>query len=212
MGIIGPSGGGKTTLADLVLRLFEPTAGTITLDGVPLGEIQLAQWRHRVGYVSQDAFLMHASVRDNIRFFDDTISDADIESAMKDAHIYEEIMQLPEGLDTVLGDRGVRLSGGQRQRVALARALARKPSVLVLDEVTSALDSELEREIKRVIEALRGRITLISIAHRVSTILDADTIVVLKDGAVEESGSPQEMLANTNSYLTRILTMQGRSE
>jgi len=208
LGIIGPSGGGKTSLADLLLRLFRPTVGGIYLDGVPAPEVRMSEWRRRIGYVSQDTFLMNASVRDNIRFYDDSITDADVETAARKAHIYDDIMRLSEGFNTVIGDRGVTLSGGQRQRVALARTLARKPEVLVLDEVTSSLDSELERLIQQVIDELRGDVTLVLIAHRISTIIKADRLIVLSGGTVSERGTPEEMLKNPDSYLSRMTKLQ----
>lgn len=211
VGIIGGSGGGKTSLADLLLRLFTPTSGTLLLDGIDACDIKLTEWRKQVGYVSQDAFLVNASVSHNIRFYDESVTDEDIVRAAKQAHIYEDIMRLPSGFETVVGDRGGTLSGGQRQRIALARALARKPTILVLDEVTSALDSELEAQIRAVISELRGTLTLVVIAHRVSTVLDADTIIVLDHGKVVANDSPSNMLADKESYLSRIIALQGRT-
>ncbi|MBI5003529.1 ABC transporter ATP-binding protein [Candidatus Kaiserbacteria bacterium] len=211
VGIIGPSGSGKTTVADLILRLFAPTHGEIRVDGVSTSEVSIKEWRAAIAYVSQDAFIMNASVLDNIRFFDESISREDIELAAQLAHIHDDIMRLPQGFDTVLGDRGVTISGGQRQRISLARALARKPQVLVLDEVTSSLDSELERDIQQMIANLRGGITLVVIAHRISTILDADKIVVIDSGHLAEEGAPAQMLENPDSYLARIATLQKTS-
>lgn len=212
LGIIGPSGGGKTSFADLILRLFQPSEGEILVDGTPAEEFDLGEWRTRVGYVSQDAFLMHASIADNIRFYDDSITQEQLEHAARAAHIYNDVMRLPNGFETVIGDRGVTLSGGQRQRVALARALSRAPEVLVLDEVTSSLDSELERLIKDVIDELRGEVTLIVIAHRISTILASDDLLVLADGSIQERGTPEKMLANPDSYLSRMHTLQSSGE
>ena len=209
VGIIGPSGSGKTSVADLILRLFRPTKGRIVLDETPADEIRIDEWRKHIAYVSQDSFVMHASVADNIRFYDSNISDEDIMRAAQGAHIYDDIMRLPQGFATVLGDRGVTLSGGQRQRIAIARALARKPEVLVFDEVTSSLDSELERLIQKVVEELRGSITLVVIAHRISTVLGSDTLIVLADGSIREQGSPKEMLQNPDSYLSRMMKLQG---
>jgi ABC-type multidrug transport system fused ATPase/permease subunit len=211
-GIIGPSGGGKTSFADLVLRLFRPSEGEILVDGTPASEMSLAEWRKRIGYVSQDSFLMHASIEDNIRFYDDSISEERIKEAARAAHIYDDIQHLPEGFKTVIGDRGVTLSGGQRQRVALARALARDPEVLVLDEVTSSLDSELERLIKDVIDELRGKVTLVVIAHRISTILQSDELIVLADGEIREQGTPKDMLADPDSYLFRVSKLQNSGD
>ncbi|MDP2648334.1 MAG: ABC transporter ATP-binding protein [bacterium] len=208
LALVGPSGGGKTSFADVLLRLFRPTSGEVLLDGVSADEIKLSEWRRSISYVAQDAFLTHDSIADNIRFHDDSISAKDIEKAARAAHIYDDIMALPDGFDTVLGDRGATLSGGQRQRVALARALARKPAILVLDEVTSSLDSELEREIQRVIDELRGSITLVVIAHRISTVVNADRMVVLEKGSVIEQGAPSKMLEDPTSYLSRMRALQ----
>ena len=210
VGIIGGSGGGKTSLADLLLRLFKPTKGEILVDGVDAQEIRLADWRKKIAYVSQEAFLVNASIAHNIRFYDESVTEEDIQRAAKEARIYEDIMRLPQGFDTVVGDRGVTLSGGQRQRISLARALSRRPEVLVLDEVTSALDSELERQIQEVIDDLHGKVTIVVIAHRVSTVLGADMILVLDRGRVADQGAPQKMLANPESYLSKIVALQGR--
>lgn len=208
VGLIGPSGGGKTSLADIILRLFSPTEGQVMLDGVPIEDVSIHEWRQRVGYVSQDIFIMDASVSDNIRFYDSQVTDHDIETAAKQAHIYQEIMNLPHGFKTLLGNRGSTLSFGQRQRIVLARALARKPKLLILDEATSALDSESERAIKNAIDGLRGSVTLLVIAHRLATIRDADHLLVLKEGKIVESGTPQEMFARGDSYLSQIQKLQ----
>jgi ABC-type multidrug transport system fused ATPase/permease subunit len=208
VGLIGPSGAGKTSVADLLLRLFEPTSGTILVDQKPLTDIRIEDWRERVGYVAQDVFLLNASIEDNIRFYKKDLSKEDIAAAAKQANIYEHIMSLPEGFQTISGDRGVMLSGGQRQRIALARALARKPSLLILDEATSALDSESEKFIREAIYALHGRITVLIIAHRLSTIEDADRIIVLGKGRVVENGAPEALLKNHDSYFTRGLAAQ----
>lgn len=208
LGIIGPSGGGKTSVADIILRLFPPAEGSVFLDDTPIDSIRLDEWQTRVGYVSQDIFLIHASVRDNIKFYNDSALDADVEEAARYANIYDDIMRLPHGFDTIVGERGATLSGGQRQRIVLARALARKPAILVLDEATSALDSESERVIKETIESIREKVTLIVIAHRISTITSADNIIVLKDGSVVEEGKPSDMLNNPNSYLSHMMRLQ----
>ncbi len=208
IGIVGPSGSGKTSIADVLLRLFEPSSGKLLIDGRPANTVGLSQWRSAVSYVSQDAFLMHASIRDNIRFFNNNVSDADIERAAQQAHVHDVIMRLPEGFDTVLGDRGATLSGGERQRLAIARALARSPQVLVLDEVTSTLDSELEQQITSVIAGLRGSVTLVVIAHRISTVVDADEIVVIEEGCIKEHAPAQAMLADPESYLSRMRALQ----
>lgn len=162
----GPSGAGKTTLIDLLIGLHSPDKGTITLDGVPLSEIDIRQWRRSIGYVPQELSLLHSTIRDNLTLGDDQISDADIEAALDQAGAQEFIMAMPNGLDTEVGAMGSKLSGGQRQRIALARALVMKPTLLILDEVTSALDPDTEAEICQNIAALRGRYSTVAITHR----------------------------------------------
>ncbi len=203
VGLIGPSGAGKTSLADIILRLFRPTAGAVLLDGVPADDIAVEEWRKNVGYVSQDVFLFNGTLEENIRFYRSEVSFEDIVTATKQANIYEFIRELPEGFDTLTGDNGVMLSGGQRQRVALARALAGKPSLLVLDEATSALDSASEKLIQESIRALHGSVTVFIIAHRLSTIEHADRLFVLNRGRIVEEGTPAELLERPGSYFSK---------
>ena len=204
VGLIGPSGSGKTSVADLLLRLFEPKSGSILLDGVPSSSISLSEWRSNIGYVSQDVFLLNSTIEENIRFYNKALTIKDIEEAAKQANIYDFIIGLPEGFETITGDRGVMLSGGQRQRIALARALAGKPSLLILDEATSALDHDSEKLIHESIKALRGKITVLIIAHRPSTIAEADSILVLHSGQIVERGTPEKLLENTESYFYKM--------
>lgn len=203
IGLIGPSGAGKTSVADIILRLFRPTKGSLLLDGVSADEIGMEEWRQRVGYVAQDVFLFNGTIEDNIRFYRSELSQKDIMEAAKQANIYEFIMKLPEGFGTMTGDRGVMLSGGQRQRIALARALVGKPALLILDEATSALDSESEKLIQESIRALHGSVTVFVIAHRLSTVERADRLFVLDHGKIVEQGTPQELLARPDSYFAR---------
>ncbi len=204
VGLVGPSGAGKTSIADLLLRLFTPASGSITLDGVPAADIAVDTWRRAIGYVSQDVFLLNDTLEENIRFYRPELARTDVIEAAQQANIHEFIMSLPEGYQTRTGDRGVLLSGGQRQRVALARALAGKPKLLVLDEATSALDNESERLIQEAIHALHGNVTVFIIAHRPSTVADADRILVLRGGSIVEEGAPAELLQNTKSYFYKM--------
>jgi ATP-binding cassette subfamily B protein len=208
IGIIGPSGSGKTSIVDLILRLQEPKTGTIFLDNKPINQIQLKMWQKHVGFVSQDIFVISETIMNNIRFYDNSISDNDIYEAAKKAHIYEDIMRMENGFNTLVGDRGTTLSTGQRQRVALARAFARKLSILILDEATSALDSESESKIKIAISEARKEITLIVVAHRMSTIMQADKIIVIKSGEIIDYSDVNTMLAKENSYLSHMINLQ----
>lgn len=209
LAVIGPSGAGKTSLVDLVLRLHEPHTGRIAIDGVALPEISLPELRRKIGYVSQDVFLFNGSIRENIRFMRPDITDEMIARAAEGAHLNAVLSDLREGLDTMVGDRGMFLSGGQRQRIALARALAGEPELLVLDEATSALDQESERAVQESIEALRGKLTVLVIAHRLSTIERADYIVVLDAGKVIEEGKPAALAQNPHSYYARHRPARG---
>ena len=201
VGIIGPSGAGKTTLVDVLLRLLRPQKGIILADDVDIDSISLDSWHKNVGYVSQDAFLLNDNLEANIRFYSDSISQNDIIEASKMANIYDFIQELPDKFNTLVGERGVKLSGGQKQRIALARAIARKPSILILDEATSALDNESEALIQKAIDSLRGKITILIIAHRLSTVMNSDKIIALDGGKVVETGAPQELMKSEDSYL-----------
>lgn len=208
LGLIGPSGAGKTTLVDIFLRLLKPREGSILLDGVDISEIDLKSWRANVGYVSQDIFLFNDSIANNIRFYSDSISDDEIIEAAKLANIHDFIMQQPEQYHTIVGERGIKLSGGQRQRVALARVLARRPRILILDEATSALDNESEILVQKAIDGLKGKITVIAIAHRLSTVIDSDRLIVLEKGRIVEEGSPKALLQDENSYFSKVYNLK----
>jgi subfamily B ATP-binding cassette protein MsbA len=192
-GIVGLSGAGKSTVVELLCRNDDPTGGEILVDGVPLPELKLADWRGRIGVVSQDVFLFGASVRDNISFGRPDASHAEISEAARRAQAEDFILRLPQGFDTPLGDRGMRLSGGQRQRIALARAILRRPDILILDEATNALDVQSERLISDALAEFGAGRTIVAIAHRLSTVEDADHVVVLDSGRIAEEGTPAQL-------------------
>jgi ABC-type multidrug transport system fused ATPase/permease subunit len=193
--LVGPSGSGKSTCIDLASGLLLPDAGQIRLDGVNLADLSLASYRRRVGYVTQDIFLLNDSVLNNVIFMDEGISAEDARRACALASADEFIRGLPKGYDTIVGERGARLSGGQKQRISLARALARNPAVLILDEATSALDNESERRIHAALDSLVGTVTIIIIAHRLSTVRSADYLYVFEKGRITEHGRYDELLA-----------------
>ncbi len=209
--VVGESGAGKSTLADLLIRLHDPTEGTIRVDGVDLSHLDWSQWRDRLGSVSQDTFIFHASVRENIAFGRLVASEEEIVDAARTAHAHEFISELVDGYDTVVGDQGYRLSGGQRQRLAIARAVLRDPEILILDEATSDLDSRAERLIQDAIGRLRSKRTVLAIAHRLSTIAMADLILVLDRGRIVESGNHRELLAQDGVY-SRLWKLQATVE
>ena len=192
--LVGGSGAGKTTLADLIPRFYDPTEGKVLIDGVDLREFEINSLRRKMAVVSQDTFIFNTSVRNNIAYGTEGASEEEILEAARLANALEFIQEMPEGLETQLGDRGVRLSGGQRQRIAIARALLRNPEILILDEATSALDSVSERLIQESLEKLSVGRTVIAIAHRLSTIAQADKVVVLEHGQIVEQGKYQELL------------------
>ncbi len=197
---VGPSGAGKTTLLALLPRFYEPTSGRITIDELPLDRMRLNSLRRQIGLVSQDVFLFGGTLRENIAYGRLDATEAEIREAAAQAQLTSMIEGLPDGLDTVVGERGVMLSGGQKQRVAIARAFLKNPPILILDEATSALDSQTEREIQGALDALAvGRTTLV-IAHRLGTIRNADRIVVMQEGRIAETGSHGELLARAGIY------------
>ncbi|HEV8440992.1 MAG TPA: ABC transporter ATP-binding protein [Methylomirabilota bacterium] len=198
--LVGPSGAGKSTLADLLLRLYDPVAGRITIDGRDIRAFRQDGYRRLFGVVSQEALLFNATVRENIAYGREGLSEADIARAARIANAHEFVMEFPDGYETMVGDRGVRLSGGQRQRIAIARAIVGRPAVLILDEATSSLDSESERLVQQAIERVTQGTTCVAIAHRLSTVLPADKIIVLGRGGVEAIGRHADLLASSETY------------
>ena len=204
LALVGETGSGKSTLAALISRLHDPDAGRITIDGIDLRDLRPADLAAVVGVVSQETYLLHGTVRDNLRYARPDATDADIEAAARAARIHDLIAALPDGYDTMVGSRGHRFSGGEQQRLAIARTLLRDPRILVLDEATSALDTETERAVQRALDELaRGR-TVVTIAHRLSTVRDADRIAVLDHGRIVESGTHDALLDRRGRYATLV--------
>jgi subfamily B ATP-binding cassette protein MsbA len=208
VGVVGPSGAGKSTLTDLVLRLYDVTSGRILYDGVDIRDFRQREYRRRFGVVAQECLLFNATVRENIVYNREDNED-DLRHALWAANAEEFVSELPQGLDTFVGDRGVRLSGGQRQRIAIARAIYNRPSLLILDEATSALDSEAERSVQEAIDRISKEMTLIVVAHRLSTIVHADNIIVLSRGSVEAVGDHHHLLRSSSTY-HRLYQLQTR--
>ncbi|MFG1649638.1 ABC transporter ATP-binding protein [Micromonospora sp. NPDC049275] len=202
LALVGETGSGKSTLAGLVSRLHDPTAGQITIDGVDLRDLRLADLAAIVGVVSQETYLLHTTVRENLRYARPDATDAEIEAAARAAQIHDLIAGLPDGYETMVGSRGHRFSGGEKQRLAIARTLLRDPRILVLDEATSALDTETERAVQRAFDVLAQGRTTITIAHRLSTVRDADQIAVLDHGRIVESGDHASLLDRNGRYAT----------
>ncbi len=198
--LVGASGSGKSTFVDLIPRLYDATAGSITLDGHDVRDLKIQALRSLIGVVTQETLLFDTTVRDNILFGDPLASDKQVVAALKAAHAWEFVEELPHGLDTLIGEQGTKLSGGQRQRLAIARALLKNPPILILDEATSALDSESEKRVQDAIDRLVRDRTVIVIAHRLSTIQRADKIIVLEDGRIVESGSHEELISLKGHY------------
>ncbi len=202
--IVGETGAGKTTLGYLVARLYEPQQGRVTIDGVDVRNASLDSLAATVGVVAQETYLFHASVRENLRFAKPDASDREIEDAARTAHIHDLIASLPDGYDTIVGERGYRFSGGEKQRMAIARTVLRNPPVLVFDEATSSLDTQTESAVQAELERLAEGRTTITIAHRLSTVRDADQIVVLDKGEIVERGRHEELIERGGLYATLV--------
>ncbi|MBR4866332.1 MAG: ABC transporter ATP-binding protein [Clostridia bacterium] len=200
LALVGPTGVGKTTLTQLISRFYEPTGGKILVDGQDLNELTIESLRKNISPVLQDTFLFNGTIAENIGYAHPEATMADITEAAKAANIHDDIMAMPDGYETRVGERGLRLSGGQKQRVAIARAILRKSPIIILDEATASVDVETEQQIQKAISGIAGKRTIVAIAHRLSTIRHADTILVIEDGKIAESGTHDELVALGGSY------------
>ena len=200
LAVVGPSGNGKTTLLDLIPRFYDPKKGRVMIDGVDIKEVKLKSLRRQIGIVTQETILFNDSIRANIAYGKPDTGDEEIKKAALQANAHDFIMRMPRGYDTVIGDRGMRISGGERQRIAIARALLKNPPILILDEATSQLDSESERIVQEALDRLIQGRTVFVIAHRLSTVRNADKIVVLDKGVIVEQGTHAQLLEKDGLY------------
>jgi ATP-binding cassette subfamily B protein len=206
--LVGESGSGKSTIVDLILGFQIPDSGNVLIDGVSLDKMKQDTFRKKIGYVPQDPILLHASIRDNLLWASSSSTEKELWESLKQSNALDFVQTLPDGIDTIVGDRGARLSGGQRQRIALARALIRKPDLLILDEATSALDSESEILIQDTINKLSSNMTIVIIAHRLSTISAAKQVIILKSGKVIEKGSYLELSVKKGGIFRKMIDRQ----
>lgn len=205
---VGPSGSGKTTIGSLIARLYEASAGTVRYGGDDVRELKQESLMQRIGVVTQEPYLFHASIAENLRYAKPGATSEELEAAARHANIHDTVMSFEQGYDTVVGERGYRLSGGEKQRIAIARVLLKNPRVLVLDEATSALDTVNERAVQRALDEARSGRTTIAIAHRLSTVVDADRICVVSAGRIIEQGTHEELLALGATY-AELYAQQG---
>ena len=210
LAVVGPSGGGKSTLCQLIPRFYDVTGGAIRIDGQDVRAVTQESLRQNVGVVQQDVFLFAASVLENIRYGRPGASEEEVAQAAKLAEIYEDIVAMPDGFNTYVGERGALLSGGQKQRISIARIFLKNPPVLILDEATSALDSVTEARIQKTFEKLAEGRTTIIIAHRLSTVRSADRIAVVEDGQIAELGTHQALMAENGAYAELVRTQELR--
>ncbi len=207
--LVGPTGVGKTTATQLISRFYDPTEGRILIDGHDIRHVTLESLRHSISPVLQDTFLFNGSIAENIGYARPEATQKEIEEAAKAANIHEDILNMPDGYETQVGERGLRLSGGQKQRVAIARAILRKSPIIVLDEATASVDVQTERHIQNAISGLAGKRTIIAIAHRLSTIMNADLILVINEGEIVERGTHAELLEQKGYYYRMVMAQQG---
>lgn len=206
--LVGRSGSGKTTIADIVMGFYRPTVGKVVIDGEDLNDFQVSTFREKIGYVSQEPVLFNQTIRENLLWSVDSATDNEINDALKKSHALDFINKIPTGLETLVGDRGAKLSGGERQRIAFARAILRKPELLILDEATSALDSESEKIVQEAIQSVAKTCTTLVIAHRLSTIKEADLIYVIDQGQVVESGTYEKLIDHNGPFKQLIQNQQ----
>jgi ATP-binding cassette subfamily B protein len=208
IGLVGSSGGGKSTIVNLIARFYDVTGGAVRIDGVDIRELETGHYRRQIGMVLQDPYLFHGTVLENIRYGLPEASLGDVIAAAQAANAHDFVCKLPHGYDTVVGERGHTLSGGERQRVSIARAILHDPRILILDEATSSVDTETEREIQQALDRLIAGRTVFAIAHRLSTLRRAARLFVIEDGRLVESGTHRELLARHDGRYRRLHEMQ----